>query len=76
MVVYVNRLGRAGAERAGWSFGAVGRVVVERLLEGRGLVDVGLDRVGAGITAPSRIIARTLSGYASAYAEPISVPYE
>ena len=42
-------LGRVGAQRAAGVFGAVGSEVVERLLEGGRLVDVGLDRVSVRV---------------------------
>ena len=48
-MVDVDGLGRVGAERAVRALRAVGGVVVERRLEGRGLPDVGLDRVGIGV---------------------------
>ena len=47
--VHRNGFRRIGAQRAVEGLGAVGGEVVERLLERRRLVEVGLDRVGVGV---------------------------
>ena len=48
-VVDVDGFGRIGAQRAGRLLGAVGGVVVERVLESLGLPQVGLDGIGVGV---------------------------
>jgi len=48
-VVHIDRLGRIGAQRAVGARGAIGGVIVERLLERGGLADLLLDLVGVGV---------------------------
>jgi hypothetical protein len=48
-VVAVDELRRVGAERAARRLGAVGGIVVERLLESRVLADAAFDRIEVGI---------------------------